>query len=98
MKTYNIKTNHSDFSLLACFATQICNVDPERCAHYIAAKEHQTDNFSTVYFKLHFHLLTVLSIKSSGHLHYCVNTTCQQELADQTPLLAATEQYLNTKQ
>ena len=28
MKTYNIRTNHIDFSLLACNATQTWDMDP----------------------------------------------------------------------
>ena len=39
MKIYNIKTNHSDFSLLACIATQVWDVDPEnKHTHNFAAK------------------------------------------------------------
>ena len=29
MKTYTIKTNHSDFSLLSCIASQVQDIDPE---------------------------------------------------------------------
>ena len=39
MKTYNIKTNHSAFSLLACIAIQVLDMDPEiKCTHTSVAK------------------------------------------------------------
>ena len=38
-KTYKIKTNHVDFSLLAHIATQVWDLDPEiKCIHNFAAK------------------------------------------------------------
>ena len=39
MKAYNIKTNHYDFSLLACIVTQVWDVDLEiKHTHNFAAK------------------------------------------------------------
>ena len=89
MKTYNIKTKQSDFSLLTHIATQVWDMDPEiRCTYNFVATSHQASTLSAIYFKLHFHPLTILSLKCSGHLCYYINTTWQQALADQEPLLA----------
>ena len=50
MKTYSIKTNHSDFSQLACIATQVWDVDLEiKCTCNFAAKIVQYFSFTFIY-------------------------------------------------
>ena len=91
MKTYNNKTNHSDFSLLTCIVTHVWDVDKEiKHTHSFVAKIVQ--NSPPFYlFKWCFYFpFLCLEPKLSCHLYYCVKTTWQQTLDDQKPLLVAT--------